>query len=59
MLEESMTPTDLDDLAYALEFFIEELSRQLSKRCIGRIIRRILRKIRNNCQASWTPHLQN
>jgi hypothetical protein len=59
IIEESMTPTDLDDLANALEFFSEELSRHLSKRWIGRVTGRILRKIRNDCQASWTSHLQN
>ena len=56
-LEESMTPTDLDDMANALEFFITEMGEQLSKRYVGRVVERMLRKIRNDCQASWTPYL--
>ena len=57
ILEESMTPTDLDDMANALEFFITELGEHLSKRYIGRVVERMLRKILNDCQASWTPYL--
>ncbi|MHA2149712.1 MAG: hypothetical protein ACXACG_05800 [Candidatus Thorarchaeota archaeon] len=57
ILEESMTPTDLDDMANALEFLITEMGEQLSKRYVGRVVERMLRKIRNDCQASWTPNL--
>jgi len=57
LLEESMTTNDLDDLANALEFFITRLGEQLSKRYVGWVVERMLCKIRNDCQASWTPHL--
>ncbi len=52
-LEESMTPTDLDDLANALEFFIIELSEQLSLKCGRSVVEKLIIKIRNDCTDYW------
>ncbi|MGY5870832.1 MAG: hypothetical protein RTV72_01165 [Candidatus Thorarchaeota archaeon] len=59
ILEESMTPIDLDDMFDALEYFIEEMATHLSKKCGTLIVGRLLEKIRNECRHNWAPYLAN
>ena len=59
ILEESMTPIDLDDMSDALEYFIEEIAKHLSKKCGILIVDRLLEKIRNECRYNWALYLSN
>jgi hypothetical protein len=59
ILEESMTPVDLDDMYDALDYFIKEMNECLSKRCGNRIAEMLLLKVRSQCNQAWTPYLSN
>ena len=59
ILEESMTPIDLDDMSDALEYFIEKIAKHLSKKCGIVIVDRLLGKIRNECRHNWASYLSN
>lgn len=59
VLEESMTPIDLDDMSDALEYFVEEIVKHLSKKCGILMVDRLLEKIRNECRRNWAPYLSN
>lgn len=57
LLEDGMTPDDLDDMFDALEFFIKEIKKILSKKCGSSRTANLFEKIKNNCHRKWKPYL--
>jgi hypothetical protein len=53
ILEESMTPSDLDDMFDALEYFIEEVTRFLSKTIGVHTTRKLIERNLRECRLSW------
>ncbi|MHA1388154.1 MAG: hypothetical protein ACTSWA_08250 [Candidatus Thorarchaeota archaeon] len=59
VLEESMTPIDLDDMYDALDYFVKEITKRLSKRCGKKVAEKMLLKSRESCHQAWAPYLSN
>lgn len=57
ILEETMTPSDLDDMFDALEYFIEEITKHLSRRTDAKVAENLIERIRKECRVSWIPYL--
>ena len=59
ILEESMTPVDLDDMCDALEYFIKEMVEHLSRRYGKRTADTLIHDARKEGNRIWAPHLEN
>lgn len=59
ILEENMTPSDLDDMFDALEYFIDEISKHLSKSKGIILAENLIGKIRKECRVRWIPYLSD
>jgi hypothetical protein len=59
LLEESMTPDELDDMYDALEYVIKEISKYLSKSCSVSLSENLLKKIYDVCHKKWEPYLSD
>lgn len=59
VLEESMTPDDLDDMYETLEYFIEEITKLLFKRCGTKVVKRLINKVRSECREIWAPYFSD
>jgi len=59
ILEESMTPVDLDDMCDALEYFIKEITEHLSSNCGIQIADSLIQDARKESSRIWVPHLEN
>ncbi len=59
ILEESMTPVDLDDMCDALEYFIREMIEHLSSRCGIQTTDSLVQYSRKESNKIWGPYLEN
>ncbi|MHA1136236.1 MAG: hypothetical protein ACTSSE_07100 [Candidatus Thorarchaeota archaeon] len=59
ILEDSMTPDDLDDMFEALEYFIEKMTKHLTRAQGVRITENLIERIQKKCQAYWIPYLSD
>jgi len=59
ILEESMTPVDMDDMCDALEYFIKEMVEHLSSRCGIQTTESLIQTARRESNQIWGPYLEN
>jgi hypothetical protein len=59
ILEESMTPSNLDDMFDSLEYFIDEITKHLSKSKGVILAEKLIERIRKECRVSWIPYLSD
>ncbi len=59
ILEESMTPVDLDDMCDALEYFIREIMEHLTSSCGNHIADSLIQSARRESNQIWAPYLEN
>jgi hypothetical protein len=59
VLEETMSPVDLDDMYDGLEFLIEGIVEQLNKDTGDDYARSLLKSVRETCHDEWNPYLND